>query len=162
MSDSKKRNKTMHTITIHACAQAFDVPRGQVYLWIERGLLNSERSRLTGMTRIHVDRRYRRYKRLWTNPPQPGNAGGDGQALSLPEIDADAFSDTHFLVGEVAEMTGLSTNRIYQMTWEGKLTRERVSVDREVLDSKQEVERHPNRYAIIYDEKLHQLLQEHQ
>lgn len=63
-SQSNNDDTTMHTITIHACAQAFDVPDSQVRQWIERGKLNSKIG-LSGGSRVFVDAQYNRFKKLW-------------------------------------------------------------------------------------------------
>lgn len=53
-----------HTITLHACATAFNVSPEQVQQWAQQGNLNSARG-LNGDLRIHVDATYRALKKTW-------------------------------------------------------------------------------------------------
>lgn len=52
-----------HTITPDIAARELDTTRTQVFLWVERGLLNAKKG-LRG-TRIHVDARWRAFKKVW-------------------------------------------------------------------------------------------------
>lgn len=165
---TQDQTETMHTITIHACAQAFGVTPTQVYLWAERGQMNTKRGH-DGSTRIHVDARYRRFKKTWLAPEEAEDDGavaesGDGMAVSRPSIDEDALGDTHFLVADVAKMAGLSKSSIYVMTYQGRLTSTWADVPKTATSFAKDgaAYRGRKRKVILYDRKLHQLLQEHQ
>lgn len=109
-----------HTILPSIAARELDVSREQVFLWAERGLLNSK----TGHhgTRIYVDARWSEFKATWEAEDVPSDLNGHSvqtayktsHEVQARRQQAYALTDKGLSSEEVAERLGISRTTVYE------------------------------------------------